>query len=93
MISWDHEASTIDPSRRTPQTAKDSLRQSRYGHERDCPQADCGLRREGRKEVEEITRKERDRKLREQQPIPDQAFLMGGTHGYAHFIRAFFSTP
>jgi hypothetical protein len=34
-----------------------------------------------RKTLETITCKERDRKLREQQPTPNQAFLVGGKHG------------
>lgn len=34
-----------------------------------------------RKEIEEINRMERDRKLLAQQPAPDPAFLQGGTHG------------
>jgi hypothetical protein len=35
-----------------------------------------------REAIETLTRMERDRKLFEQQPAPNQAFLERGTHGY-----------
>jgi hypothetical protein len=41
-----------------------------------------GSKAGNREATEKIIRMERDRKLRQQQPIPNPAFLIGGTHGY-----------
>jgi hypothetical protein len=41
-----------------------------------------GSEASNRETTEKITRMERDRKLLEQQPVPNPAFLLRGTHGY-----------
>jgi hypothetical protein len=68
--------------------AQGSLCSSRHRNERSGSETDRGVRREGGKEetdspskTKKITRMERARKLREQQPDPNHAFLFGGTHG------------
>src|SRR5688572_15232071 len=58
LIDSIHDQVQSQPFRRAPQALQARLRPGRKGHERGSPEADRGLRREGRKETEEITRKE-----------------------------------
>jgi hypothetical protein len=74
-----HETICYGNPGRIPPASKGSLRFAGKNNETGCREIAGGIRRESGKEVEEITRMERDRKRRQPQPDPNPAFLTGGS--------------